>query len=176
MREYWSGLGLTQFLQYEVTNRGGALFVDTIQYQQYPEQAQAREMIDGSGTEVFCGVPFAFLFVGYDGQYYLCCQDWRKQVPLGGVFDVSFHDTLLERYHHVSERRSICQTCTIDPLNTLTDQLRAEAAGDAEPGAAQAQLELETERTREVMEMLPRLEPRVADASTTRRLIPVVGR
>jgi MoaA/NifB/PqqE/SkfB family radical SAM enzyme len=176
MREYWSGLGLTQFMQYEVMNRGGALFVDHMQYEEYPEQVTAREMIDATEAEVFCGAPFAFLFVGYDGQYYLCCSDWKKEVPLGSVFDWTFHDTLRGRFEHVIERRTICQSCNHDPLNRLTDQLRAEAAGEAGPGAAEAKLAEEVGYSRDIAEMLRRLEPRIGEAAPARRLIPVVGR
>ena len=37
-----------------------------------------------------CGAPFGYLFIGYDGQYYLCCSDWKKETPMGSVFDESF--------------------------------------------------------------------------------------
>ena len=45
-----------------------------------------------------------FLFIGYDGQYYLDSSDWKKEVPLGSVFDVSFVDTLLPKLARVRSR------------------------------------------------------------------------
>ena len=53
-----------------------------------------RRGCSSQGGDALCGAPFVFLFVGYNGQYYLCCSDWKKEVPLGSVFDKSF------RRHH----------------------------------------------------------------------------
>ena len=73
-------------------NRGGSLFVDHMQYEHYPELAEAGAWLAAAVGRPVCGAPFGYLFVGYDGQYYLCCSDWEKQAPLGSVFDKSFVD------------------------------------------------------------------------------------
>ena len=57
-------------------NRGGSLFVDHMQYGDYPELAEARSA-RRRGHPLWH--PSDTLFVGYDGQYYLCCSDWEKQ-------------------------------------------------------------------------------------------------
>jgi hypothetical protein len=49
-----------------------------------------------AGT-LLCGAPFAYLFIGYDGQYYLCCSDWKKETPMGSVFDESFHSVTAKK-------------------------------------------------------------------------------
>ena len=83
-----------------------------------------------------CGAPFGYLFVGYDGQYYLCCSDWEKQAPLGSVFDKSFVDVAQAKLDLVVSRDPVCRTCNLDPINRLTEELRAEAGGDVPPGSA----------------------------------------
>jgi hypothetical protein len=50
--------------------RAGSLFVDDMQFQSYPQLAQARQLLTGAGAEAIRGVPFVYLFIGYDGNYY----------------------------------------------------------------------------------------------------------
>jgi MoaA/NifB/PqqE/SkfB family radical SAM enzyme len=124
MRKYWKAAGVEKFMTFDVINRGGALFVDHMQYETYPELAEARSMIEASGTKPICVAPFMFLFIGYDSQYYLCCSDWRKEAPLGSVFDTSFLAVTKEKLEHVLSREPVCKTCNLDPLNRLTEALR----------------------------------------------------
>jgi MoaA/NifB/PqqE/SkfB family radical SAM enzyme len=130
MRAYWRDLGLRAFMEYEIMNRGGALFVDHMQFESYPELAEARAMFEDRDIEPMCPAPFVSLFVGYDGQHYLCCSDWKKEVPLGSVYDTSFVDVMRDKLTHVRARELVCRTCNLDPLNQLTDALRARAAGE----------------------------------------------
>jgi len=111
-------------------NRGGALFVDHMQFEQYPQLAEARALLHTNRIEAVCPTPFAFLFIGYDGQYYLCCSDWKKEAPLGSVFDTSFTDVMLTKLAHTRTREPVCKTCNLDPLNKLTESLRARDAGE----------------------------------------------
>jgi uncharacterized protein with von Willebrand factor type A (vWA) domain len=143
MRDYWRERGINRFIEYGVINRGGALFVDHMQFESYPELAQAREMLAASGVQPACAVPFLYLFVGYDGLYYLCCSDWKKEAPLGSVFDTSFLAVTAEKLRHVSTREPVCKTCNHDPLNRLTEQLRAvnSGAGDVDAASVDALLE-----------------------------------
>jgi MoaA/NifB/PqqE/SkfB family radical SAM enzyme len=131
MREFWTGLGIEAFREFEIMNRGGALFVDHMQFESLPELGEARRMLEADGHVPLCGVPFLYLFVGYDGQYYLCCSDWKKEVPLGSVFDESFISIAREKLRHVVTRESVCRTCNLDPVNRLTEELHALAAGQA---------------------------------------------
>ena len=131
MREFWRGHGVKLFQDFAIMNRGGALYVDHMQFETLPQLQQARTMLASRGGTPLCGAPFGYLFVGYDGQYYLCCSDWKKEVPLGSVFDRSFADVTAAKLRHVSSRASICKTCNLDPINRLTDELRATDAGEA---------------------------------------------
>ena len=130
MKRYWSDHGLVAFMEYEIINRGGALFVDHMQYEAYPQIGEARSMLRAREVEPVCATPFVYLFIGYDGQYYLCCSDWKKEAPLGSVFDTSFTDVMLTKLAHTRTREPVCKTCNLDPLNKLTESLRARDAGE----------------------------------------------
>jgi len=141
MRRYWGDQGLHAFMEYEIMNRGGALFVDHMQFEEYPQLAAAREMLASRGVQAVCPTPFAYLFVGYDGQYYLCCSDWKKEVPLGSVFDVSFTDVMAAKLGYAQSRHLVCKTCNLDPLNKLTEALRARDAGEPDAPDVDALIE-----------------------------------
>src|SRR5262249_21751449 len=63
MKAYWGDHGLHAFMEYEIMNRGGALFVDHMQFESYPQLAEAQEILDGRGIEPVCPVPFVSLFI-----------------------------------------------------------------------------------------------------------------
>jgi MoaA/NifB/PqqE/SkfB family radical SAM enzyme len=132
MKRFWRERGIKHFMPLDIMNRAGALFVDEMQYTSFPEHAEAEARLRARGAEPVCAAPFILLFIGYDGQYYLCCSDWKKEVPLGSVFDTSFLAITHQKFEHVISRDPICRTCNWDPVNRLTEELRARAAG--EPG------------------------------------------
>jgi MoaA/NifB/PqqE/SkfB family radical SAM enzyme len=145
MQTYWRDLGITRFISYGIINRGGALEIDHADFERSAEIVTAREMFAAlEGPAPVCAAPFLYMFVGYDGQYYLCCSDWRKQVPLGSVHDETFLSVVADKLRHVTERTEVCRRCNLDPLNRLTEQLRAVQAGgstDAETAALMAELD-----------------------------------
>jgi MoaA/NifB/PqqE/SkfB family radical SAM enzyme len=138
MRKYWADLGLNAFIEYEIINRGGALFVDHMQFDTFAQLAEAKTILAERNLEPVCATPFSYLFIGFDGQYYLCCSDWKKEVPLGSVFDTSFVDVMHEKLRHVRTRQPVCETCNLDPWNRLTEVLHARDAGEADPDAVEA--------------------------------------
>jgi hypothetical protein len=89
-------------------------------------------MIAARDGEALCAVPFLSTFVGYDGNIYLCCSDWKKEAPVASVFDDDppYLDTKIGL---VAAREPVCKTCNLDPLNHLADEIRArdEGAEDA---------------------------------------------
>jgi hypothetical protein len=154
-------------------NRGGSLFVDHMQYEHYPELSEARNRLAAAVGTPLCGAPFGYLFVGYDGQYYLCCSDWEKQAPLGSVFDMSFVDVAQAKLDLVVSRDPVCRTCNLDPINRLTEELRAEAGGELPPGSADALVAKIAADNGVVEGVLRQLGLEVPAAPPTRRLIPV---
>ncbi len=133
-KEFWRGEGVKKFLNFDIMNRGGSLFVDHMQFEQYPEMEEAKERFAQAEGEPACFVPFVVPFVGYDGNYYLCCSDWTKEAEFGHVKDVAIADLLKAKLEHTQSRRSPCHTCNVDPVNYLTQELRAEATGQAAAG------------------------------------------
>jgi len=131
MEQYWRDLGMTSFATFDIMNRGGALFVDHMQYDTRPELATAQRMIAARHGEALCSVPFFSTFVGYDGNIYLCCSDWKKEAVVASVFDdAAVYD--LPKLGFVAGREPVCRTCNLDPLNALADELRATADGLAD--------------------------------------------
>jgi hypothetical protein len=128
-------------MNFDLINRGGALFVDDMLYEGYPEIAQARALLQQRGIRPACGAPFMFLFVGYDGQYYLCCSDWKKEAPLGSVFDTSFITVTQKKLEHVLSRQPVCKKCNLDPLNELTGVFRQINAGNEHEPAREEMIE-----------------------------------
>lgn len=176
MKKFWAGHGISGSVSYEVMNRGGSLFVDHMQYDAFPELAQARELLADSAGTPLCGAPFWFLFVGYDAQYYLCCSDWEKQTPMGSIFDTAFLDVVRQKLEHVATRRPVCETCNLDPINRLTEELRAEASGAAPAGTAAKMVAKLTNENEGVWNYLARAgidRDDAAVAAPRRRMIPV---
>jgi MoaA/NifB/PqqE/SkfB family radical SAM enzyme len=182
MKAYWQDYGIRLFQEYEIINRGGALFVDHMQFESYPELAEARQLLEADGERPMCGTPFGYLFVGYDGNYYLCCSDWKKEVPMGTVFDRSFIELTGDKLRRVVSREPICKTCNLDPLNMLADELRAISEGVSESSRRDEVVMVSRETSRYVADLVEKLEPgvvaKVGDASESapRRLIPVTSR
>jgi MoaA/NifB/PqqE/SkfB family radical SAM enzyme len=132
---HWRERGIEQFQHYDLANRAGSLSVEHMQFARHPYVPAARELLRDRGIQPLCLVPFRFLFIGYDGQYYLCSMDWEKQVPLGSIFDESFSSVMRKKLLHVTTREPICAMCSHDPLNTLAEQLRTTARSGDEPPA-----------------------------------------
>ena len=178
MVQYWKGRGLHRFMFIDVMNRGGALFVDHMQFDEYPELEQARAMLDERESVPACGAPFGYMFVGYDGKYYLCCSDWKKEVPMGTVFDSSLVDVTSQKLLHVLDRQVVCATCNLDPLNRITEGLRLEGQGDDEVDV-EALVDGVVDSNRVVWGMLRQLEAHTtvdydaADRAARRTRIPV---
>ena len=180
MVDYWQNHGLRDFVFFDVMNRGGALFVDEMEYESYPERAEARELLETQGEVAICGIPFISLFVGYDGQYYLCCSDWTKETPMGSVFDASFLAVTRRKLEYVTTREPVCKSCNWDPVNRLTDTLRAIKAGEASEADRDAQVESLLSTTRTVMDALRDVEPLLppttsGNGGSHRKLIPVTS-
>jgi MoaA/NifB/PqqE/SkfB family radical SAM enzyme len=69
MKRYWRDQGIDNFRVIGLMNRGGALYVDHMQYEQYPELTEATRLLEERPSKPLCVAPFVFLFVGYDGEY-----------------------------------------------------------------------------------------------------------
>lgn len=180
MQRFWKDRGIENFWQFDIMNRGGALFVDHMQFESLPQSTEARSLLGSDDQLPLCGAPFGYLFIGYDGHYYLCCSDWKKEVPLGSVFETSFQAIVQPKLERVLSREPICKSCNLDPLNQLTDELRAIDDGVVAPGRRQQLVDELAERSEAVLHWIEALDPGASDAArratrTTRRRIPVTA-
>jgi MoaA/NifB/PqqE/SkfB family radical SAM enzyme len=112
---YWRSRGVDHVLQYGLVNRGGSLRLAAVALPP-PDPADR-----GGEPEprLICPAPFFNLFIGWDGRYYLCSHDWRKEVTFGSVFEASFAEITAAKLARVSSRKPICARCTLDPANLL---------------------------------------------------------
>ena len=171
---YWRKFGVKRFFAYDVINRGGALFVDHMQYEAMPQLARAQQMVADEGITPRCGAPFGYLFIGYDGQYYLCCSDWKKETPMGSIFDLSFRDVVAAKVAYVTSRTPVCRTCNIDPVNRLTEELAALDDGRATAEEVDKELTSVLASSAYVHDVVTKLGFDPGDTpQPTRRLIPV---
>jgi MoaA/NifB/PqqE/SkfB family radical SAM enzyme len=165
--------GLKHFVFFDIMNRGGALFVDEMQFESSPYVASARTLLDTKGGHVLCAAPFVFIFVGYDGNYYLCCSDWKKEVSLGSVFEYSMNALVAEKLERVLSREPICKSCNWDPLNLLADELKAVDAGESDRETVDNLVDDMAATTRKIEESVATME-RITRQSR-RRSIPVTA-
>lgn len=176
MIEYWRSHGFDGFLPFEIMNRGGSLFVDHLSYEEDDSSRQANEMLleAGNGEIPPCAAPVLFPFIGYDGQYYLCCSDWTKQTPMGSVLDTPMVDVTNLKLEHSIDREAVCKTCNLDPVNLMTENLQADAAGETPKESTPDLLERLANGGQAVAEIVEGMRPHMSpDAPTRRRRIPV---
>lgn len=180
VREYWSQRGARSFMPFGLVNRAGALPAEEQAATVEAFRHEARRMLQGLGAKARCGVPFRFPFIGYDGIYYLCSSDWRKEVGLGSVFERSLIDILDEKAEQVGGRSPICRGCTHEPTNAMALSLARAAGGRPDGAAATPDLTpdewlAELGQAHELVEALRAHVPRSPGAAgpRTRRLIPV---
>jgi MoaA/NifB/PqqE/SkfB family radical SAM enzyme len=182
MKEFWEARGVSWFFDFDVMNRGGALFVEHMQYSSYPEHGVATSWWNDQRGDAFCILPFIGANIGYDGNFYLCCSDWKKEAALGHVSDTGITDILAAKFEHLRSREPVCRTCNHDPINRMVDQLRAVADGELPEGAGADLAGEITEVSIGFSRAMDRLQPGVSEAGRAlvgtdpkRRLIPVTS-
>ncbi len=171
MVKFWQDAGMKDFIGFPMMNRGGALDFAGFDYSDGNLLGRAEAMIP-DGQEFACGAPFSGQFVGYDGNYYLCCSDWKKEVILGNVFDHSIAGVAAAKLAEVRGRNPVCQICNLDPVNRIVDSLRGADQGDAtaDPAATLQNAIDEASRSEWIAERSIGV---AGDAPAGRRLIPL---
>lgn len=139
MVRYWADRGITSILPFALVNRAGALDVPEQEADHQAYGVEAGALFAAAGVVPQCATPYIYPIVGYDGRYYLCSSDWRKEVPVGNVFDHAVVDLYARKGQHVRSRSPICRRCTHDPTNELARVLaerdRVVAVGGDEAAA-----------------------------------------
>jgi MoaA/NifB/PqqE/SkfB family radical SAM enzyme len=132
-RKFWANAGINEFIQYEQSNRGGACDNGNYFVNNSRHTEQAVNVLKEHSLTHVCAVPFVLLFVGWNGQYYLCCNDYRKLTPLGSVFDYSIEqmDIIKKAKFFETEAPAACKNCDLDVINQVREVLFEIEAGEA---------------------------------------------
>ena len=120
---FWETAGVDYVHVVREENRGGS---HDKPFQFLYNKKHWREAVDilhRKGLTELCAIAFYSVFIGWNGQYYLCCQDWEKTVPMGSVDDWSIEDIDSIKLEHNQKQKGICQTCSMNPINELREVL-----------------------------------------------------
>lgn len=121
--QFWQQSGADYVHVAREENRGGShdkpfQFLDNRKHWR-----EAVDILHNKGYTELCAIAFYSVFIGWNGQYYLCCQDWEKKVPLGSVYDFSIEFMDAIKLEHNRKQKGICQTCSMNPINELREML-----------------------------------------------------
>ena len=150
---FWRDLGIFRFMKFDLINRAGSLSAETHDLSGRAQYAEAKERLAANGAVAGCRAPFHFPFIGYDGEYYLCSSDWKKQASVGNVFDHSILSVVPAKFELVNDEHSICATCTHHHVNRLTNLLLDRDDGlatDAQVDQLVADLEIDAADSRRI--------------------------
>ncbi|MEM9254945.1 MAG: radical SAM/SPASM domain-containing protein [Pseudomonadota bacterium] len=133
MKKFWESAGIKFILEFPQNNRGGACdnghyFIGNDRF-----EAEAKTLLQEKQASPICSTPFFFVFIGWNGQYYVCCSDYRKETPLGSVFDHSIDDMdKIKLDGMVDHAIKACADCNVDPVNAVREKLFEIEAGAAD--------------------------------------------
>ncbi len=133
IKDFWKAIGIKRFNVNRIHNRGGYAEQFCQDALNTDFEAEAIQIMQENGMSHLCTVPYIFIMIGWDGQYYLCCHDWKKRYPMGSVFDLSIEEAGFKKLEATRDR-SPCKTCSADPVN----QIRAALIATTKDGAPQA--------------------------------------
>ena len=124
MKKFWRSKGVNGFLQFKQNNRGGACENGKLFSQNQAKLDQAEKLMREHGVTTICDAAFIFLFVGWNGNYYVCCNDYEKTTPLGHVLELGFSE-LNDRKLELLACGGIhaCLECDLDPTNRVREVL-----------------------------------------------------
>ena len=123
MKDFWRGHGISEFLVFNQTNRGGAckhgnFFLNNDKYFDEAEAILGEAKLSG-----MCSAPFDYLFLGWNGNYYICCNDYRKTTVLGNVFEYGIEEIDVLKRATMAKGIQACVDCNVDPVNRIREKL-----------------------------------------------------
>jgi len=135
IKKFWKREGINRFVFVENNNRGGAM--DTARYFVKSDNyyTQAREILEANSIDTLCEVPHIYIFIGWDGNYYMCCNDYGKRHPLGNVFDSSIEEINRIKKKRFRDGLDICCKCDQDKTNKIREILFRVEKGEASESA-----------------------------------------
>ena len=70
-----------------------------------------------------CLAPFMVVFIGWNGNYYLCCSDYQKSVSFGNVYDNSIDEIDKYKRNYLSNGAELCRICDTNTVNIIRELL-----------------------------------------------------
>ena len=80
---------------------------------------------------------------------------------MGSVFDESFRSVTEKKLSFLVSRSPVCKTCNHDPINRLTEALKAVDEGHAEPGSRDEMIDSILADNQYIHGVLDKLEARI---------------
>jgi MoaA/NifB/PqqE/SkfB family radical SAM enzyme len=133
IRRYWESRGVTGVYVYRQITRGGACQTGHYFLQSDAHRQEAEALMAAKGVSTLCNLAFVAPFVGWNGQYYICCSDYEKIEPLGTVFDYSIFDMDDIKKHSIYRDNQACLKCNYDPVNVVREAMFEVEQGEAQP-------------------------------------------
>jgi MoaA/NifB/PqqE/SkfB family radical SAM enzyme len=130
MKAFWEKAGIKFILEFPQNNRGGACdnghyFIGNDRFKD-----EATSLLADRAASSICSAPFFFVFIGWNGQYYACCSDYKKETPLGSVFDYDIDEMdRIKLDSMVDHKVKACADCNVDPVNAVREKLFEIEAG-----------------------------------------------
>lgn len=121
MTAIWEKIGIHDFIIFELSNRGGALDRGYYFTKSNRFYAEAEEIMEKNKVFNFCIGPFRSVFIGWDGNYYLCCNDYEKRLPLGNVFEHNIKEIDVKKSNLLRNGCEICRKCDTNNINTIRE-------------------------------------------------------
>jgi hypothetical protein len=131
MRAHWESLGVTGVYAFRQITRGGACETGHYFLRSEKYRAEAEALMAAKGVSTWCNLAFIAPFVGWNGQYYVCCSDYEKVTPLGSVFDFSLSDMDQIKIDSIHQGNAACLKCNYDPTNVVREAMFEVEYGEA---------------------------------------------
>lgn len=132
MKAFWNKAGINFILENPQNNRGGACDNGHYFLDNEGHVDDAKALLAKNSASTICSTPFFFVFIGWNGQYYVCCSDYKKETPLGSVFDYSIDEMDQIKLDGVVDQQiKACADCNVDPVNAVREKLFEIEAGVA---------------------------------------------
>lgn len=123
MVEYWNSFNVDYVHVYKEVNRGGSCSREYHFQKSDKYKHRAIEALSEAGLTDMCCLPFTSIFIGWNGNYYLCCMDWEKTVPMQSIFDLSIHEVDELKYRFLKKPSALCDACSVNPVNDIAEVL-----------------------------------------------------
>ena len=164
-KRYWKKAGINSPQIMSESNRAGACAHDYFFLANDRHLKESIKMLLDQGLSLLCPLPFISVFVGWDGNYYICCQDYEKTSALGTVHEYSIREMdRIKKKHLLANRIEACRNCMFHPVNRVREYMFRMERGTAKKRRLQRMFK-EISKTQEILKHIfqPAAGPHTSD-------------